>query len=198
MDAQLRDDVLCLFRRFDDLTLVFAGLVLIGFFVQSRTPVLVAYTSPIVLEFAAGGWIGILWKRAGPWHRSLGWPSLIVSVALLVAFGIGKFEQPQAVFYGIPAGLLLISTLALERRHAVGKYRVPQLLGDASYSIYLWHAVGISVSVKFCEKLHLPTTSIVPSALVSGIIVGIVCFQVIERPLMIYLRRRRRTTSILF
>ena len=53
------------------------------------------------------------------------------------------------------AAALVLGVLALEARGLIRPFALPTLLGNASYSIYLWHTFAISVVAKVGERLHV-------------------------------------------
>ena len=51
----------------------------------------------------------------------------------------------RALVWGIPAAITVFACLCLDRRFAGRLWNVPVLLGDASYSIYLFHLTVINM-----------------------------------------------------
>jgi exopolysaccharide production protein ExoZ len=88
--------------------------------------------------------------------------------------------------WGLPAFLIVTSALALESK--LKQWRLPMLLGDASYSIYLTHGVVLSAvksAVVFSGKGAQPLMSggFIFVGCVASIVAGVAVYQLIERPL---------------
>ena len=183
---------LCLSRKVQlaALTVVLLGLAIIHPLVDSHHVLLRFYSDPHILEFLGGLWLAQAWQRRlsagmGPWLMG----------ATLVLFALSLMlphEWPKAIRYGLPALTTVAAMLAYERRPA-GVPDVPalRLLGDASYSIYLWHTLVMSVTTKLAAKLHLAGASAILLHFVAGIAIGLLAYLVIERPLMRHFHRRR-------
>ena len=178
-------------RQIAAMTALFAGLVLTGLTLHPAGALGTVYTDPIMLEFALGGWIGLLWKSNWTWPRLIGWPSMAAAVLLFVAAGWDQDDRWRLLLFGLPAALLLLSVLGLERRQTTATWRLPLLLGDASYSIYLWHTLAISVAVRVCGLLHLPAAAVLPVGFAAGVTAGIGCFLLIEQPIIRFFQARR-------
>ena len=101
--------------------------------------------SPMALEFLMGVIVARLPRR-----QILG--ALIPAGLLLLALtapGTGDVESSlgvqfalmRALQWGVPAALIVWGTLSLESLFEVSLFDVPVALGDASYSIYLFHPI---------------------------------------------------------
>lgn len=120
----------------------------------------------------------------------------------LTAIGIAVADQPsypldapeRIVLYGLPAFLLLLCALGLNQvRLPIRIARLARLLGDTSYSIYLFH-VGPLVAMAFATR-HL---SLGPAAILTfagmavflAITFGVLIGRVVELPLQRFLTER--------
>ena len=125
-------------------TALFALLVGLGLFVRLPQP-FAFWFSPIILEFCFGMLIALAWREG---RRLPRWASLLLIVAALAAYAAsavwGPFVAWRALEWGVP-GAMLVAALALARETpASGPVaRVFVFLGDASYSLYLVHAIVI-------------------------------------------------------
>lgn len=183
-------------RQIAVLTLLFAGLTALRPMVDPANALATFYTDPMLLEFAGGCWLGILWKRSGDWPRWLGWGSALLALA---AIGWAAFAAPQlhrSIGFGLPAALLLASILALERREAIGEWRLPLFIGDASYSIYIWHTLAISVTTRLGSALGLSPAPAIALGIVGGIATGLAGYLLIERPILAWFRERRYVRGV--
>lgn len=133
------------------------------------------YAQPIVLEFLAGAWLGFLWARPGYWPRKLGVPLIAAALFGLAAAAAFPESLPRPVAFGGPALLMLGGILCIERAgDGVPYWFLPRLIGDASYSIYLWHTLAISASGRIAARLGLD-----PAV---AIALGIAAFMLVEKP----------------
>ncbi len=126
-------------------------------FSGSRNPV-IALMNPIMTEFLFGCVVAILFlKYEGKfWKTSLLAGMILFSIAALTLkstlFGIPTQNQlPRIFVYGFPAALILYGAVNI-------KSAFPKLLtylGDASYSIYLFHYPILGILVKLTGFLHI-------------------------------------------
>jgi exopolysaccharide production protein ExoZ len=174
------------------LTAVLLGLAALHPLVPARLVMIRYYTDAHILEFWAGLVLAAGW-RGGLFAHRWALPLLGTALALwIAALAATAPDWGDTALYGPPAVLLVALVLAAEARPG-GVTDRPLLrhLGDASYSIYLWHTLAISVTAKLAEKLALPPLTAVPLHIVGGVVVGLAGYALIERPLMARLHRPR-------
>jgi exopolysaccharide production protein ExoZ len=110
----------------------------------------------------------------------------VAAICLLPLF------RPEEIFIdllaGLGAALMLIGAAELERR---GKLTVPAWLcfvGDASYSIYLFHFMVISGAARplfqLDRKLHLPVGVWILTLFLIGTVAGCLTYVWVERPIL--------------
>lgn len=134
--------------------------------------------SPLILEFMAGVIIARL-----PSNERLALPILAAGIALMAIAPVDHYARilgpgtlTRAMWWGIPAAFIVYGARGLERFFDRPELDVPVLLGDASYSIYLFHPLvvnygfiaGIALSLAFGTAVHLA----------------------VERPLLTFRKRR--------
>lgn len=175
-------------RRLPAMAVVFVSLVLLGLAIDTENALFLTYTRPVILEFVAGMIVAEFWLRgriAGP---RVG--IVLVAGSFLGLAGLAVLRLPfDERILGPLAVMLVTGTLALESDGWFRKWTLPTLLGDASYSIYLWHTFAISVVVKVAAVVGLNSAPTLLVALVAGTLAGIAAYFIIERPLT------RRTRS---
>lgn len=182
-------------RRIAAISIVLAGLALLGNTVPGTDPFFVFYTSSIMLEFVFGLALGLWYLKGPPLPRGWGW--------LLLAGGfIGLLSQgdvgmdARALRWGVPAAAVVAGALVLERTRPVPRIGIFALLGDASYSLYLVHGMVLSAVGQIFLRVPLPTPALsfiacgtvaVGAALVASILVHLW----VERPLLKLMTSKR-------
>ncbi len=162
------------------------------------------YASPLVLEFIAG-FLLAEWMHRRPDLRLRYWLAGAVSFAALAFWyqyhmplfdsGMAGFfhASERAVLVGGFACCLTACAMVLERRKFT-PLRPLQLLGDASYSIYLAHILvfgGITMAYyKFPLLQQLSMSAWALLALTITLTFSWVNYQWVERPLYAFIRRR--------
>ena len=164
-----------------------------GQVLRPNGPILRTYVDPIMLEFLAGVMLAIvapLLMRCGAVAGLV-----LMSVAALcvcIVYGFG-FTLERIVSHGIPAVIAVAGALMIEPAARARPSRFGLMLGDASYSIYLAHPfaqrVWLIVVNKTIGLSAISPTLYVFTAFVVGIIGGVSCHFLVERPLLIAGRR---------
>jgi len=149
-------------------------------------------TDPIALEFVFGMGLAALF-RAGRIERRWAWPALTAGAAALVAASAwappqgtaGLASSVRFLTWGLPAVLVVYAALSTERvRTRFG--RAWLALGDASYSLYLSHAV---VMTTFAKLLKLGLLDGLPVAVLFAVVLAVavatgqLCYVLVERPI---------------
>ncbi len=182
-------------------TLFLCAMVIAGTIVDIHRPLLVIWMNPIVLEFVFGCLIGLMFSQrtltsrtrtTGVWISAMGafW------LAVTVFTGYGNASEARSIMsghdcwlrvgvWGVPAALLVGGGIFWNPKMRSAPARLLVFLGDASYSIYLctipsrsfvehfWGFfggfgadIGVFLGALFCT------------------IVGVICYLLLERPLM--------------
>nr|WP_084435225.1 acyltransferase [Sinorhizobium saheli] len=169
--------------RVPAITGLFVALVTVGLVARSENALWLTYTRPIILEFVAGMILGEFWLRGKVPGAAIS--SSLIACSLCGFALIGGLHLPfDERSTGPLAVLLVLGALSLEASGRVPMLNMPVLLGDASYSIYLWHALAISVVAKAGGMLGVPAGISLLMAIVSGTIAGIAVYVFLERPLL--------------
>ena len=95
-----------------------------------------------------------VWIARLPRDGRFGLPLIAIGIAAFAVspqnlFSLDVASDPtiaafRALFWGVPAALIVYGSLSLDRSFENRIWNVPVLLGDASYSIYLFHFVIIN------------------------------------------------------
>lgn len=178
---------------------IIISLVLLGRVSHSTHAVVVTFTHNVMLEFLFGVLIGKWFLRK---DSMIGTPT--VAWAVIGAGAVGMALLPQLdgindlrfVARGIPAALIVLGVLALERTQPVRFMSLPLLLGNASYSLYLTHILALGLYRELWRLTVTPTDSTVQALLfiltasVFCAAVGIASYRMLERPMDRWLRGR--------
>jgi exopolysaccharide production protein ExoZ len=192
------------------------AIVALGSFVKpltdtsEPTTVLTFLCNPIILLFAAGVTLGVAIKEfAGhrlfhvPFAGTLSIAPIIISVALFVTVldrasymvDIDRAAWPvgwELVFWGLcVASVGFASVASSERRYASVAWLAK--LGDASYSIYLFHFTVIAVVGRLWEAAFGQPTPLVfiGIAFTAATFVGLMIHLLVEQPLLESFRTSR-------
>lgn len=168
--------------------IVILTLVVLGWLVEAGV-VWRFYTGSIMIEFVAGMVLGALFvNRGAPPTRlaPLFWIAAIASLGWVEA--IEWERSTRGLFYGIPATLLVYLTLSIRATGSGPIGKGLKSLGDASYTIYLFHLFPLAALRIAWNLLDLPKTLMgnfifVALAMVVVAGTGVVAYRMIERPI---------------
>lgn len=155
-----------------------------GFTGETFPVMLHVVTSPLLLEFLIGCFIGSWYIRQVDTPKSMGVVFFLVGMALLLLSGIfDVIQAPRIIKWGIPAALIVCGALLMER-HRIARF--PSLLvrlGDSSYSLYLSHIFAISAIGKLWMMLFGSMYALfIVVATAGSVLVGHLSYVVFERP----------------
>jgi exopolysaccharide production protein ExoZ len=165
------------------LTAVFAILAALGLALRPANATAVTFTSPLLLEFLAGAWLGRAWAAGWARGRALGFGLFALGAAALAA-QIALGYEPlawRALAWGLPGLCLVAGAVMVESGGGVPRWPPLKALGDASYSIYLFHVPFVALSYRvFKHGLNGPRLVFV---LIAAAGVGWAIYRLVERPL---------------
>lgn len=146
------------------------------------------YTHPLMLEFAAGILLGWLFLRG---NIPQVWVLLPIGFLALFVAHILRFPY-LFLQNGLCAAMIMTGAIAAERSFKVPDIDWLKLLGDASYSIYLTHALTLFVVRRVFLRLPLEGgmqfAAFVVIAAAAALVVGFFVYFKIERPVTRWLR----------
>ena len=175
--------------RLVGLIALFGAAVMGGVLVKISAKPFQFYTDPIVLEFVLGAIIGWAMTRRPVRHRLVGFGLVLAGALLFGLILVSPLRDVRILAAGAPAGLLVAGTVAIEQSGVSMKWRPLVFLGDASYSIYLFHYFIIRIAGKVLS-VHMGVAA-VASTVVAATAAACVIYLVIEKPLIGLLRRKR-------
>lgn len=166
-----------------------AVAVVLHFVVGDSMPIALKFLSqPILLEFAAGMVLGWLHPRL-PGSRCAGrWAAAIGVLALPMLIAAAGWPSPDGWPMSLPpACVTVLAALVAEKSGLAIAWRPLQLLGDASYALYLTHPFVTQAWTLAAREVGLLCSFTAPAlmaaATISAALVGIVVHHHLERPL---------------
>jgi exopolysaccharide production protein ExoZ len=151
--------------------------------------------NPMLLQFAAGVALADLGDRVRLpgriWGVSLVGTGLAGFVLPAMIGGFNELWRP--LIWGLPAFLIVAGALCVEAADSVPDWRGLDLIGDASFSIYLTHLPATAVVAHTLGRAN--AWLFYPAAIGVSIATGVACYFWLERPLI---RLARHGPSALF
>jgi exopolysaccharide production protein ExoZ len=149
---------------------------------------IVSMTDPnILLEFLAGVLLGVLWKR---YDIPSAWALLFLVIGL-IGFADSEYFHPNVppmLKFGIPSVLVVAGAVYYEKTKSVPNIRILRVLGEASYSIFLWHVWVSLILEGFLLHLHLPLKAQFILEMTGTVFFSCLICIWVERPITEYLR----------
>jgi exopolysaccharide production protein ExoZ len=175
-----------------------SALILLGLATKPIEAAFLYWTNPLILEFIFGMAIAYTYEKGKTLSSEMGMGMSAFGALVLAAFSFSHYPTPTpnrlysgylALSWGLPAALIVAGAALSDRgAFAPAQWRIPQLLGDASYSIYLTHLLVLDAVRRF----HVPHLGI-PTVLVT-LLVGIGVHFYVERPVGRFLSSRFSTS----
>jgi peptidoglycan/LPS O-acetylase OafA/YrhL len=175
------------------ISVLFVSLVVLGRFLRLESAIFRQISDPIVLEFVFGMYIGYFFLRDKYLPKGLAWTCAALGASLIVFSFFVKWSGHRILFWGVPAGLIVLGASSLERNAYSFSGTVSEL-GNSSYSLYLSHPLTLFAVGKVLAVLHLSgylyNAILITLAYAASVIVGIISFRAIEKTSSRYLIRR--------
>ena len=176
-------------------------LAAVGMVRHSSWPTITGLASPLLLEFLAGVLLGYAVFKGFrlDWRVSLALG--VAGLAALVTVPAYELQIMRVLAWGVPAVLVVQCGVMLEERFGRSMPRWALLLGDASYSIYLFHLLVLAVVAQGLKRLHILNIGVVRrrdeavTILICSIVsifASLLLYWWVEDPLNRGLRRRLR------
>ncbi len=174
-----------------------ALLVSTGALATPSNSALELITSEYSLLFPLGMAVAVGMRRAShPGSRSvliIALPALAVTWYLQSAGHLEPHGTLPRLTYGVFSAMALYGLVLRDQEGKSVSWRPLLVLGECSYSIYLFHLVGVGIAAKAISVLGLygevPAFLLAAVMIVAGLIVGVAAGLIIERPLVRWARR---------
>jgi exopolysaccharide production protein ExoZ len=155
-----------------------------------------AFTDPVVIEFAAGVVVGSLWLRGARLPLGVALAMVGAGFLLLAAGPLFDAGLPRALRWGLPAALIVAGAVFAERARPFKPAALPTFLGDASYSIYLWHVVVGVLATGVVLRIGIPSALQPATILVATVALSAMLYLIVEKPLIGLLHPQRPKTVL--
>jgi exopolysaccharide production protein ExoZ len=161
-----------------------AAIVVLHFVLPEGYAYAYAFSDPVVLEFGAGVIVGRLWLQDA--RLPLGVALAMVGAGfLLLAVGpLFDANMPRVLRWGIPATLIVAGAVFAERERPFRPLALASFLGDASYSIYLWHVLAAVAATGIILRTGIPAMLQPVVIVVVTIAFSAVLYLLVEKPLV--------------
>lgn len=179
------------------LPLVFGALVMLGQTLDPASAAAQFLALPLTFEFHFG--LVIAWLLLGGHLPKVGHRTVALLALLLFAMSAALHVEAalRPLVWGIPSALLVVAALGMQQvQGRLGQACIA--LGDASYSIYLTHAIGIFVIARIATgRANSPLAAFgwQCATVVICVAGGYLAYRLVERPMLKRLTRFRFPAS---
>ena len=142
------------------------------------------YGRPIILEFLMGMLVAKL---------KFNWPKISLPAGLLLMYALQPLNLDRIFALGIPAMLIVAGAISAEKY--VRSSQIMDLLGSASYSIYLFHLIALGMIVYLHPLLGLSHFTFVILSLLGCLICGCAFYWALERPIIAYFSKQKNNLA---
>ncbi|RZL85974.1 MAG: acyltransferase [Sphingomonas sp.] len=190
-------------RALTVLSVILAVVIGTGLFVPGPSAVWF-WTRPIILDFSLGVVVGALVSRGNVLPTPLRMIVAISGTAVLLADPFHVFDSgqggtvandwPRVLVAGVPIAMI-VAAAVLGPEPRIPRAGLPfTRIGDASYSLYMFHPFALITMEKLAQKLPmartLPGWLLVAGSVTASIIIALAAYRWIERPMTAVLARR--------
>jgi exopolysaccharide production protein ExoZ len=128
-------------------------LTVAGAIFEPTNALLITYTNPLLLEFASGVILGVIYLNGGRLPQRLALVTIAVAFSGLMIDEYLFSVRQRFLLLGAPAFLVVLGAISLEQALVKRPLRPLALLGDASYSLYLFHPIAAAIVALLWARL---------------------------------------------
>lgn len=155
--------------------------------------------SPLFLEFLAGAALATIYSNWMFSSKLIAWLCFILSTIIIYFVsefkhwfpGGDEYDGYRFVFYGVPAFIFIFSLLMMEQAN-IKSPKIMVKLGDASYSLYLWHWLIVIPMFKIWHhyglQQHISPNVCIVVICGASILISICSYHVLEKPITRFLK----------
>jgi exopolysaccharide production protein ExoZ len=156
------------------------------------------------LEFAMGILVGVLVASGRTSYPALAFGAGVALLVVSFVITMPMVDVPSVWFrivaFGIPMALVCYGAVALEIRSGRRMPRWLASVGDASYSLYLWHTLLLATLTTVALRLRLDGPAAHAGYLLAlyalTILAAILLYRSTERPILAMFRQARREKAM--
>jgi len=167
-------------------------LVLVGLFGrQLPLPAPLSYLSdPMLIEFVFGVGIALAFRSGVRLPAPAAYAVLLLGLGFPASGLASTDDFPRYLVWGIPSALIVSGLVSLKDDYKAARWRLPRLLGDASYSLYLTHPLTMAGLDQLLSRRLLPGHPFLfgPLLVLASMAIGVLSYWFFERPLVGWLR----------
>jgi exopolysaccharide production protein ExoZ len=160
--------------------------------------------STLPIEFLYGAFLGFAYRTYGE-----KWPSTAVGLALgltaiatLIAIELSGVPGDvlhgrwRFLLLGVPSLMIVAGALIFETAGIACRWRLPLLIGAASYALYLFHPIFLQAAVKIASAVApvLNSTGASFAAIWAAIVGAIIIYMAVDSPLLSLSKRIMRAS----
>jgi exopolysaccharide production protein ExoZ len=166
-------------HRFAAIAFSFTLLVLLG--LTSEWPdIFEFYSRPIIIEFLLGMALA---------NYKIKMPMIAAPIGFFLMFGMQSLQLERVFSLGLPAMLIVSGSLSTEKH--LPHWKIANLLGSASYSIYLFHLLALGLVLHFFTYTGLNNSMFAGASMIFILVSGCAFYWILERPIIAYFSKSK-------
>jgi exopolysaccharide production protein ExoZ len=185
--------------RYVAILVTLVTLVSIGWILQPTNAIALTYTNYALVKFIAGILLAIAYRAGTLNNPVLGLGFILALPISIFVYATGRSILTNFVdFFALSPTLIVGGALALESIARAKPSTILGEIGNASYSIYLSHLFFLRLLEEGWRRLAglgasatMDATYIL-AGLVFAVVGGVAVYHLVERPLLLLLRKRRK------
>jgi exopolysaccharide production protein ExoZ len=179
------------------LFVVFGILVATGWLYPQTAATAVFYTDPGIIAFPVGVMLGTVSHRgalSSRWLQAAGLSAAVIFIYVALNYQQLRFAwwTQQLLIIASALVVLIFSSFPFTEK-ATPLRKLLAYIGDASYSIYLFHIFAVGLTYYIGRRLGIDNYMLLmPVAFIGGLLAGVVTYQLIEKPIIKAVKRSTR------